>query len=77
MSTVSKQIADDVIAGKYAEDGIVAIVRYENMFNGAHAYKLLFRRDPSWRASMQYMLDGKIPSMINCTVYWTAPSEKE
>lgn len=42
MSTVSKEIADRVKAGKYPEDGIKAILLYHNQFNGADAYKLIY-----------------------------------
>ena len=42
MSTVSKKIADEVIAGKYPEDNIKAILLYHNQFNGADAYKLVY-----------------------------------
>ena len=42
MSTVSKKIADEVIAGKYPEDNIKAILLYHNQFNGADAYKLIY-----------------------------------
>ena len=42
MSTVSKKIADAVIAGKYPEDNIKAILLYHNQFNGADAYKLIY-----------------------------------
>ncbi len=42
MSTVSKEIADRVIAGEFPEDGIKAILLYHNQFNGADAYKLIY-----------------------------------
>ena len=42
MSTVSKEIADRVKAGKYPEDGIKAILLYHNQFNGEDAYKLIY-----------------------------------
>ena len=42
MSTVSKKIADEVIAGKYPEDNIKAILLYHNQFNGEDAYKLVY-----------------------------------
>ena len=42
MSTVSKEIADRVKAGKYPEDNIKAILLYHNQFNGADAYKLVY-----------------------------------
>ena len=42
MSTVSKKIADEVIAGKYPEDNIKAILLYHNQFNGGDSYKLIY-----------------------------------
>ena len=42
MSTVSKEIADEIIAGKYPEDNIKAILLYHNQFNGEDAYKLIY-----------------------------------
>ena len=42
MSTVSKKIADEVIAGEFPEDNIKAILLYHNQFNGADAYKLIY-----------------------------------
>jgi hypothetical protein len=42
MSTVSKEIADRIIAGEFPEDGIYLIIRYENIFNGDYAYKLYY-----------------------------------
>lgn len=67
MSTVDKKTADDIIAGKYPEDNIVAIIKYNNMFNGEEAYKFItyLKQD-----QIQYYLDGKAPSMIDCTIYW-------
>jgi hypothetical protein len=34
MGTVNKQIADDVIAGKYPEDHVIKIVKYTNAWGG-------------------------------------------
>jgi len=34
MGTITKEIADDVIAGKYEEDRPVKIVKYENAWGG-------------------------------------------
>ena len=34
MGTINKEIADDVIAGKYASDRPVKLVKYQNAFNG-------------------------------------------
>lgn len=42
MSTVSKEIADRVVAGEFPEDNIKAILLYHNQFNGADAYKLIY-----------------------------------
>ncbi len=42
MSTVSKEIADRVIAGEFPEDNIKAILLYHNQFDGADAYKLVY-----------------------------------
>jgi hypothetical protein len=42
MSTVSKSIADDVVAGKYPDDHWVKIVRYRNAWGG-DAYGLIAR----------------------------------
>lgn len=42
MSTVSKEIADRVIAGEFPEDGIKAILLYKNQFNGGDSYKLIY-----------------------------------
>lgn len=42
MSTVDKNMADRIIAGEFPEDNCVAIIRYENAFNGNFAYKLVF-----------------------------------
>ena len=42
MSTVSKEIADRVIAGEFPEDGIKAILLYHNQFDGEDAYKLIY-----------------------------------
>ena len=66
MSTVDKSIADRVIAGEFPEDKIIAIVQYDNQFNGAKAYKLIF-------AHQEHMLTdihSISPAMRNCKLYW-------
>jgi hypothetical protein len=45
MGTISKTIADEIIAGGYAEDGIVKIVTYNNQFDGALTYACVHRRE--------------------------------
>jgi hypothetical protein len=64
MATVDKDIADDIIAGKYPEDGWVKIVKYTNMA-GNEAYGAVHRNDDPdrYRAS---------PFVINPTLYWEA-----
>jgi hypothetical protein len=64
MGTVNKQIADDVIAGEYASDSIVKIVKYTNAWGG-EAYGLISRGQP---------LDAYRESgfVQNPTTYWEA-----
>jgi hypothetical protein len=66
MSTVDKATADKVIAGEFPEDDIAAIVEYENMFNGAKAYKLVRHGQIAWLDN----LDAISPAMRNCKLYW-------
>lgn len=63
MGTISKAIADDVIAGKYEDDHPVKIVKYQNCFNGGDSYGLICEGDP---------LDKYAASefVINPTLYW-------
>lgn len=42
MSTVSKKVADEIVAGKYPDDECFLIIRYENRFDGRFAYKCYF-----------------------------------
>ena len=70
MSTVNKAIADRIIAGEFPEDNIIAIIKYENMFNGSLAYKII----PGHKESLiQWYLDGKEPALIDPTIYWRKP----
>ena len=70
MATVSKKIADDVIAGKYPEDGVVKIVLYNNQFNGGEAYGLVTEGDMTMGNGMKY---EDSPACHNCRVYWEKP----
>lgn len=72
MSTVNKRIADQIIAGAFEEDNVVAIIRYENIFNGAEAYKLIFGHQKP--EIIQWILDGNEYAMLNPTMYWRKPS---
>lgn len=67
MSTVDKATADKVIAGAYPEDRIVAIIKYNNIFNFEEDYKLIFAGKES---SIQWILDGKEPALLNPSIYW-------
>lgn len=61
MSTVDKEIADAVIAGKYEEDGWVRIIKYTNAWGG-EAYGL-----ENIRSIGRYRPSNYV---INPTVYW-------
>lgn len=63
MSTVDKKIADEIIAGKYASDRVVRIVKYQNMFNGADAYGTIYEGG-------NLMSYHESPACINPVVYW-------
>lgn len=80
MSTVSKDIADRVIAGEFDEDNIVAILRYENAFNGSYAYKIIpvagYLTTPEiihHILQTAYRIHTGAPVMI----YWLAPHIKK
>ena len=63
MATVTKTIADDIIAGKYDEDNIVKIVKYTNFFNGGDAYGIVQAgQDPDMYRPSAYV--------INPELYW-------
>lgn len=65
MATVSKEIADAIIAGKYPEDGAIKIVRYINMA-GATAYGVVFKEDDPYKYR-------ESPFVQNPTLYWQHP----
>lgn len=64
MGTISKKIADDVVAGKYADDDPVRIVKYTNAW-GREAYGLECRDERGRYRESEYV--------INPTVYWERP----
>ncbi len=65
MSTVDKKIADEIIAGKYPEDNAIAIVKYQNQFNGGDSYGVIFKgQDP-----LKY---HRSPAYHNPVYYWKA-----
>lgn len=64
MATISKAIADDVIAGKYDDDYALPmkIVKYTNAWGG-EAFGLIFQgQNPDTYRASEYV--------INPTVYW-------
>lgn len=64
MGTISKQIADDIIAGKYPEDECTKIVTYNNMFNGGLTYAAIFRHENQNKYEQS-------PACHNVKTYWT------
>jgi len=65
MGTISKKIADQVIAGKFAEDRPRKIIKYTNAWGG-EAYGLICaHEDPNRYAASDFVQDP--------TVYWEAP----
>ena len=67
MATVSKAIADEVIAGKYPEDEWARIINYTNM-EGGDAYGLEQEYDLGKYHESEYVR--------NPTVYWEAKNEQ-
>ena len=67
MATVSKAIADEVVAGKYPEDGWARIIKYTNM-EGGDAYGLEQEYDLGKYHESEYVR--------NPTVYWEAKNEQ-
>lgn len=66
MATVDKEIADDIIAGKYDEDEAMRIVKYTNAWGG-EAYGVTFRGDSPYK----YLLESEY--IKNPSVYWDNP----
>jgi hypothetical protein len=62
MATVDKKIADEIVAGKYAEDMPVKIVKYDNAWGG-ESYGVIFAGEPLDRYAQS-------PYVMNPTVYW-------
>jgi hypothetical protein len=64
MATVDKEIADNIIAGKYGDEGWVKIVKYINMA-GNEAYGAVHRNDDPGRYQPS-------PWVRNPRLYWEA-----
>lgn len=69
MATVSKKIADEVVAGNGYYPGdytrVVKIVKYSNMFDGGDAYGLVYENEP-------IMMYENSPAVRNLEIYWEA-----
>ncbi len=79
MSTVDKNTADRIVAGEFPEDNCVAILRYENAFNGNFAYKLIFARGlytNSILAEDVARTTLRIQTGAPVKIYWTDPTIK-
>ena len=59
MSTVSKEIADDIIAGKYPEDEWIRIIEYDNAWGGV-AYGLESRRTLGKYSPSEYVQNPRV-----------------
>ena len=61
MGTVNKKIADDIIAGKYADDNATRIVKYTNAWGG-ESYGVTFGRENKGKylTETDYIRDPKI-----------------
>jgi phenolic acid decarboxylase len=68
MATLDKKIADEIVAGKYAEDHPVKIVRYTNAWGG-ESYGVIFEGEDLNRYAASDFV-------INPTVYWTKEGGK-
>lgn len=69
MGTITEQIANEIMAGKYAEDQPTKIVTYNNMFDGGLTYAVVFRRDDQ----MKY---ESSPACGNVKTIWTEKDGK-
>lgn len=68
MATVSKEIADDIIAGKYDDDTpAIRIVKYQNQFNGEDSYGVIYQGEDPLRYH-------RSPACRNPSVYWDRPA---
>lgn len=63
MGTVTKEIADDIIAGKYPDEEVVRIVQYTSAW-GTDCYGVVAPYDPPDK----YLREGTF--IINPKVYW-------
>lgn len=64
MSTVNKQIVDDIIAGKYDDERITKIVTYNNMFDGSLSYAIVHESENQIKYE-------ESPACRNVKIYWS------
>lgn len=66
MGTISQEIADDVIAGKYEDDHPVKIVKYDNNWGGV-SYGLICRGENPHRYDASQFVKNPV-------IYWERTS---
>lgn len=68
MSSVTKNIADKIIAqnGRYSTDPLcIAVIEYENIFDGGLTYKLVYQKDRCTAEQMQERIACR-----SSRIYW-------
>jgi len=66
MGTISKDIAEDVMTGKYSEDNPVKIITYNNMFDGGLTFAVVFIYE-------NFSKYEQSPACHNVRTVWTKP----
>lgn len=64
MSSINREIAAAIIAGKYDDDKPSKIVTYNNMFDGGLTFAVVFERDCQNKYEQS-------PACSNVSVVWT------
>jgi hypothetical protein len=66
MGTITKTIADAIMAGDYKDDSFSKIVVYRNMFDGRLTYAIVFKDEDQQKYE-------KSPACDYVQTVWTAP----
>ena len=68
MSSVTKEIADRIIAGEFAKENITCIIKYQSIIYDADVYKIIPARHdtPKYR---DYLLT-KCEALLSPEIYW-------
>lgn len=59
MGTVDKNIADEIISGKYPEDKVTLIVEYDNAFGGV-SYGVVFRGNVNTYTESEFVRNPRV-----------------